>query len=116
MPKIPQPPIQPFNRDREVHSWYAGMILGVLGLLLAGYGFLRATDVETVQGGLARETEVNMALAHGGVKDADKAPPPLPPEMQNWTDPNQPPPPPPPILTGISRLRIDLSAKAACPT
>jgi hypothetical protein len=116
MPKVFQPPIQPLARDREEHAWWPAGLAVFFGVVLAGYGFLRVTPVETVQGNLALETEVNVALAHGGVKDAEKTPPPPPPDLQNW-DPSKPPPAPPPApLVGISRLRIDLSAKAACPT
>lgn len=110
--KVIQPPIAPFARPSETRSWWPGLTAASIGLLLTFYGALRVTDIETVQGNMASELEVNMAMAHGGIKDNAKTPPPNLAESDSTLNPPAYTPP----LSGRSRLRIDTSIKAACPT
>jgi hypothetical protein len=123
MPRIPQPPINPQTRRREVHGLVPGVIVVVIGVLMCGFGSLRLTDVEQMDESLVLEPEINLAMAHGGIRDGLKQPPAsvgapaLPPELTDANNPNVPEPLiVAPTATGKTRFRIDLSAKAACPT
>lgn len=119
MLRIPQPPINPQARDREAHGPWAAALLIVLGVAASAFGVLRTTGVETKSGDIASEMQVNQAMVHGGVTDRAKEPPRkvpwemLPPELREAGAP--------PVYAevpqeGKARFRIDLSAKAACPT
>ncbi len=112
--------IHPAQRLTESRSFWPGFILCLAGLLLALFGLGRITAVEKVSGDLALETDVNMAIAHGGVQ--------LTGEEQQLTEPQTEPAARAHATEGTladaqlrvrsakSRLRIDLSAKEPCPT
>jgi hypothetical protein len=122
MIKIPQPPILRDLRPAEDRKFWSGLLVSLAGLLLALFGLGRITDVETVQGGLAIEKEINMAFAHGGVKVTGLKPAPLPPPpdigLPPGEDPNFPPIPPPILEPNNAdvKLRIDPTATDPCPT
>ena len=104
-------------RDREERGPWPGLMMAAVGLICGFFGLGRVTDVETLQGSLALEKEINVAFAHGGVKDARPKPPSLVPLL-----PGQPVPSPETLFaqtraTGNTpRFRIDTTAKDPCPT
>jgi len=118
--RVLQPSIDPFSRPREVRSFWLGFVLALAGLLLALFGSGRITNVETVTGDLAKETQANMAFAHGGVKFVvAEASPETQPEFAVPPPPNTDGVPPVsllPPMSGRSRLCIDLTARDPCPT
>ncbi len=115
-----QPRVDPAQRPRETRSFLPGFVFCVAGLLGALYGLGRLTSVEKVSGDLALETEVNMAIAHGGVRYVVEQQ--AGPESEfdrarrrgvvegmpggaGWREPAR-----------VGRLRIDLTSKEPCPT
>lgn len=119
MKRVPQPPINALTRRREQRGAWPGLVLSVAGLLAGFFGLGRLTDVETVQGCLALEKEINMAFAHGGVKEAQAKP--SPPSALNPGQPLLSPEGLPLNLPathggGPLRFRIDTTAKDPCPT
>ncbi len=118
MSRVPQPAIDPAARDPEIRASWPGLVLSVVGLLTGLFGLGRVTNVETVGGGLAVESEVNMAFAHGGVVVVSPKPAPSPPAatgLPPWTAPQG-------LAggTGTSdgkvKLQVDAGAKDPCPT
>jgi hypothetical protein len=94
--------------------------VALIGLVLVLVGFGRITQVETVDGTAAREVEINLAIAHGGVKMIAAAPPAEAPpnfEVPPWLNTEVVAPPPSKSSKAVSPgLKIDIRAKAACPT
>lgn len=101
-------------------SFLPGFIFCFAGLLSALYGLGRLTSVEKVSGDPALETEVNIAIAHGGVRFVVEHEPELEAERERahrrglaesspletiW-----------PSRIAKGKLRIDLSSKEPCPT
>jgi hypothetical protein len=95
-----------------------GLSIGGVALLLALFGLVRLTRVETVDEDFALEPQVNLAFAHGGVRMVH-------PQMAMPSIPGAPPwmPGDPPLVGAEpqqkprgSRLAIDLAAKDPCPT
>jgi hypothetical protein len=118
--RVGQPPICRESRPSERRSYGAGLVAATLGFGLVLVGFGRMTGVETVTGDPAREAEINRAIAHGGVVRIP-APPPstLTPGIDGPGWPQLDPGSIPPSMTSTSvkpGLKIDLRAKAACPT
>ena len=120
MQRVPQPDIDPSARDRERRSSWPGLVLGVVGLLTGLFGLGRVTDVETVGGGLAIESEINMAFAHGGVRVVTPKPgPAMSPEtgLPPWTGPlGLAGGPGMGEREGKLKLRVDAGATSPCPT
>jgi len=88
--------------------------------LIFCFGLGRVTPVETVQGLTAREIQINLAMAHGGVKWISAVPP-VAPSQEFVFPPWMPQPPSPPSSSQHGKalspgLKIDVRAKAACPT
>jgi hypothetical protein len=116
--RVAQPPMDRLTRSREEHAFWPGALVAVLGLCLGYVGWNRVTGVETLEGGVATEAQVNRAFAHGGVRpvQVQVVPPPgfQPPP---WAQPGLPP------ATVYARgadgrllYRIDGGAVDPCPT
>jgi hypothetical protein len=120
MLRIPQPPVNPALRAREIHDFWPGFVATVAGLVVVFCGARHLTGVETVDGDIAWETQLIKAFTSGGVQYASQQPPPAPPNLEGVANPDealarwakeqddrQPP---------AWKIRVDLGAQAACPT
>ncbi len=119
MRRIPQPPVDLAARSREERSAWPGAVVAAMGLLLALFGLARITAVETVQNTTAREAQINLAFAHGGVRYVHPAAPSLPDGMMPPVGlPGEGPGAwgAPATSSARSRLLVDLGAKDPCPT
>jgi hypothetical protein len=119
MIRVPQPPMNPSARGAERHPAWLGLVMAGVGALFALFGLGRLTDIETVQGGLAIEREVNMAFAHGGVRDVSSQPPPTIPNRFGPPMSDEPVLPHQTASPGESEvvwIRIDMTAQNPCPT
>lgn len=120
MNKVHQPQIDPARRLPEGRSFLPGFVLSLAGLLLVLFGLGRITGVEKVSGDLALETEVNLAMAHGGVRYVveQQAEPGVETQQlrRDESRENLPGAVPRRFLAGTAQLRIDLTSKEPCPT
>jgi hypothetical protein len=81
MRRIPQPPVNPALRDREIHDFWPPFIGAVAALVLIFCGARHLTAIETVDGGSAWETQLVKAYSSGGLKFGEPVlapPPPVP--------------------------------------
>ena len=76
--RIAQPPIRPALRDPETRDFYPGFILTIMAILVILTGGLHVTEVDTTEGGTAREIELVKAFSSGGLELVETAPPPGP--------------------------------------
>lgn len=81
--RIVQPPIDPAARDPERHDFWAGFIPALIGLLVIVCGARHMTNVDTVEGNTAWETQLVKALSSGGLEYMDAAAAPPPTAMQD---------------------------------
>jgi len=120
MKRVPQPPVNPAARALERHDFWPGFVATVAGLAVVFCGARHLTGVETVEGDIASEAQLVKAFSSGGLQYASQQPPPAPPNLENVANPDealarwvkeqanvQPP---------AWKIRVDLGAKAACPT
>jgi hypothetical protein len=112
--RVSQPPVDRALRDQERHSFWPGFVAALVGLVLVVCGARHVTAVDTVDGGMARETQLIKAYSSGGLQYADQLAPPPPPRSGN-----------PDELTRWARqsagaapwkVRVDTAAKTPCPT
>jgi len=82
--RIPQPPINLSVRGAERHDFWAGFVLGIIGLVVLLCGTQHLTDVDTVEGNTAWESQLIKAFASGGLEYVDLA---APPDPSAWDDP-----------------------------
>jgi hypothetical protein len=118
--RIPQPPLVAAQRASEHHEFWPGLVAAVLGVMLAVVGGRHMTGVDTTEGGTAWETQLMKAFASGGLQYANRLPPPPPPRMdqspgslqalERWERQNARAEAP------SWKIRVDIGAKAACPT
>lgn len=118
--KVPQPPVNPAQRDLEHHDFWVGFVVALMAVILALYGARRLTSVDTVDGGQANETQLMKAFTAGGLQYASKQAPPPPPHLADpaaeaealnrWARQQANTPPP------TWKVRVDLAAKTPCPT
>jgi hypothetical protein len=119
--RVPQPPIDRELRPSEDRAPLLGLCVLAIGLLCAGIGWCRFTRVETVEGVAARESQINLAFAHGGltkVKSTALVKPPPGAEPPSWMKdqagikdlPEVPAP------ASLKNLKINLQARTPCPT
>ncbi len=120
MKRIPQPPINPAKRPLELHEFWPGFIATVIGAAIVFCGARHQTGVDTSKGSAAWETQLVKAFSSGGVQYASEQPAPPPPNLDGVANPaevldrwakNQGKAQPP-----AWKIRVDLGAKAACPT
>ena len=120
MNRIPQPPVNPALRDLERHDFWPGFVATLAGLAVVFCGARHLTSVDTVDGTTAWETQLIKAFSSSGVQYASEQAPPPPPNLEGVANPDealdrwaknqanvQPP---------AWKIRVDLGAKAACPT
>ncbi len=116
MARVPQPPLNPALRDLERHDFWPGFIAALIGIILAFGGARHLTNVDTVDGGNAWETQLIKAFAFDGLQYADKLAPPPPPRgddpeaFERWARQNREAQPP------TWKVRVDTAAKTPCPT
>jgi hypothetical protein len=116
MQRIPQLPISPALRDVEHHHFWPGFALGLIGLILAFGGLRHLTNVDTVDGGNAWETQLTKAFSFSGLQYADRMSPPPPPRgddpeaMERWARQTRE------IETATWKVRVDTTASTPCPT
>ena len=120
MNHIPQPPVNPALRDVEHHDFWPGFIAVLIGGVLAFGGARHLTGVDTVGGSTASEIQLVKAFSSGGVQYASEQAPPPPPNLEGVANPaealdrwakkqaN--------VVSPAWKIRVDLGAKAACPT
>ena len=118
--RLPQPPVDPALRDLEHHDFWPGFITALIGLILAFCGAWHLTNVDTVSGSTAWETQLIKGFASGGLQYADRIAPPPPPKLDNsaasaealdrWSRQQASVRPP------AWKVRVDTESKAACPT
>ena len=102
MLRVPQPPVNPATRALERHDFWPGFVVVVAGVIVAFCGARHLTNVDTTDGNTAWETQLIKAFSSGGVQ-YDEA-------LARWAkeQANRQPP--------AWKIRVDLGAKAACPT
>jgi hypothetical protein len=116
MPRVAQPSLNPALRDRERHDFWPGFVAALIGLVLAFCGARHLTNVDTVDGGNAWETQLIRAFAFGGLQFADQLAPPPPPRgddpeaLERWTRQNRRAEAP------TWKVRVDTAARTPCPT
>jgi len=120
MNRILQPPVNPAQRDLERHDFWPGFVVAVAGLSLLFCGVRHLTGVDTTDGNMASETQLAKAFSASGVQYASEQAAPPPPNLEGVANPaealdrwakNQANVQPP-----AWKIRVDLGAKAACPT
>lgn len=118
--RVPQPPIDLGRRDPEIHDFWPGFVVGIIGLLVLICGALHSTGVETTAGSGAWEFQLVKAFSNGGIRVVDTQAPPPPP---NPDDPaaqarsmeamrRQAASP----MSPRWKIQVDLGAKGGCPT
>ena len=120
MRRIPQPPVNPALRDREVHGFWLPFAGAVASLVLIALGARNLTGIETVDGSTAWETQLVKAFSSSGLKfpQAISAPPPPVPgdpmataaALERWERENSRAAPP------RWKVRVDPAAASPCPT
>jgi len=116
MQRVPQPPISPAARDAERHDFWPGFIVALIGVILTCCGARHLTNVDTVDGDTARETELVKAFTFDGLQYPDQVAPPPPPRgddpeaLERWARQNRNREAP------TWKVRVDTAAKTPCPT
>ena len=116
MQRVPQPPVNPALRDLEGHDFWPGFVIALIGIILAFCGARHLTDVDTVNGGNASETQLIKAFSFDGLQYADKMAPPPPPRgddpeaLERWARQNRE------AVAPTWKIRVDTTAKTPCPT
>ncbi len=120
MKRVAQPPVNPAARALERHDFWPGFVAALAGVAVAFCGARHLTGVDTADGGVAWETQLVKAFSSGGVQYASEQALPPPPNLDNVANPAE-------ALDRWAKqqanvqqpawkIRVDLSAKAACPT
>ena len=116
MQRIPQPPVNPAQRDPERHDFWPGFIAALIGIILTFCGARHLTGVDTVDGGSAWETQLVKAFSFDGLQYPDQVAPPPPPSgndpeaLDRWARQTRNAEPP------TWKVRVDTAAKTPCPT
>ena len=118
--RIPQPPVNRSLRAREGHDFWGGLVVALTGAALLFCGARHLTNVDTVDGGTAWESQLVKAFSSSGLQYAADVQPPPPPRLDNvpnaaealdrWAKAKaafQPP---------TWKIRVDTAAKTPCPT
>jgi hypothetical protein len=116
--RVSQPPVNPGLRDPERHGFWLGCIVALAGVALAYCGSRHVTAIETVDGGIASETQLMKAYSTSGLQFPDQIAPPPPPKPEAgpealalWARQTAKAAEPP-----RWKVRVDTSAKEPCPT
>ena len=116
MQRVPQPPVNPALRDAERHDFWPGFVAVLIGVVLTFCGARHLTNIDTVDGGNAWETQLIMAFAFDGLQYADRIAPPPPPRgddpeaLERWARQNRSAEAP------TWKVRVDTAARTPCPT
>ena len=120
MNRVPQPPINPALRDVERHDFWPGIIVVIIGLVLAFCGLRHLTGLGTVTGNSASEIQLVKAFSSAGLRYASEWTPPPPPRLADpaaeaaaldrWAKQQANAVPP------TWKIRVDTAAAAPCPT
>ncbi len=116
MPRVAQPPVNPALRDVEHHDFWLGFVAALIGLILVICGARHLTNIDTVDGANAWETQLIRAFAFSGLQYADQLAPPPPPRgddpeaFERWARQNRDAEAP------TWKVRVDTAAKTPCPT
>jgi hypothetical protein len=120
MHRVPQPPVNAALRPLERHDFWPGFVVTLTGLVVLLCGARHLTNVDTADGSTAWETQLVKAFSSGGLQYADQQVPPPPPNLEGVANPaealdrwakeqaNRQP--------TAWKIRVDIGAKAACPT
>jgi hypothetical protein len=114
--RVPQPPINPAARDRELRDFWPGFVAVLLGAVLTFCGARHLTGVETVDGGTAWETQLIKAYSFDGLQYADRVASPPPPKsddpeaLDRWARQRAE------AAAPTWTVRVDTAAKTPCPT
>lgn len=120
--RVPQPPINPAQRDPERHDFWTGLILSVIAVVLVVAGARHLTRVDTTNENTAREIDLIKAFSSGGIKYASElntAPPPPPIDsdpakaseaLEKWAKNRAK------TAEPTWKIRVDTEAKTPCPT
>lgn len=120
MKRVPQPPVNAALRARESHDFWPGFVATLAGLAVVVCGARHLTNVDTTDGGTATEAQLVKAFSASGLQYASQQAPPPPPNLEGVANPAE-------ALDRWARqqanaqptawkIRVDLGAKAACPT
>jgi hypothetical protein len=118
--RVPQPPVNPAQRDLERHEFWPGFIAALIAAILLFCGARHLTAIDTAEGGTAYETQLVKAFSVGGLQYADRMAPPPPPKLDDpaaaaqaldrWARENAN------AKAPTWKIRVDTSAVKACPT
>jgi hypothetical protein len=118
--RIPQPPVNPALRALERHDFWPGFVATLAGLAVVFCGARHLTGVDTTDGDTATEAQLIKAFSSGGVQLASEQAPPPPPNLENVANPAEAldrwAKQQASVQTPAWKIRVDLGAKAACPT
>ena len=114
--KVAQPPINRLARDPERRDFGPGLVLALIGVLVALCGARHLTGVETLAGNTAWETQLIRAFTVGGLQFPAPAPPPLLLEATGAGPPSAAAVRAAPISAAPVAPRVDTGANTPCPT
>ena len=116
MRRVPQPPLNPALRDLERHDFWPGFVAALFGIILTFCGARHLTNVDTVDGGTAWETQLVKAFSFDGLQYPDQVAAPPPPRgddpeaLERWARQNRD------AKAPTWKVRVDTAAKTPCPT
>jgi hypothetical protein len=112
--------VNPALRDLERHDFWPGFVAAAIGVVLCYCGARHLTNVDTLGGGTAWETQLVKAFSSGGLQYPNQIAPPPPPKLDDpaaqaealdrWAKQQANAAP----LTW--KVRVDTGAKTPCPT
>ena len=118
--RVPQPPVNRSLRAREGHDFWSGFVVALAGAALLFCGARHLTNVDTVDGNTAWESQLVKAFSSGGLQYPDQIAPPPPPKLEGVANPGEaldrwakqraafrPP---------TWKIRVDAGAVTPCPT
>ena len=73
----------PRSRAREGHDFWLGFVVALAGAVMAFCGARHLTNVDTVDGNTAWETQLVKAFSCGGLQYANQLAPPPPPKLDD---------------------------------
>jgi len=118
--RVPQPPIDREHREPEIHDFWTGGVIVIIGIILMVSAGRHWTKVETLNQTPAHETQLIKAFSTGGLKfashDADAPPPKVEDPAQaaealeKWAQKRAK------STAATWKVRVDTDAKTPCPT
>jgi hypothetical protein len=112
--------MNPASRALERHDFWPGFVAAVAGAVVVFCGARHLTNVDTVDGNTARETQLVKAFSSGGLQYPDQVAPPPPPDfnasanpaeaLERWAKQQANTRPP------TWKVRVNAAAATPCPT